>query len=159
MRVKIQSCARDLRETRDGRSYSGIKFDGRWYNIPGDHRKLYGKTVDLEINGSWARLARPTTDYTANKHAGAPDAGPSIAWYDYRLIVSQLHDLANSLEPDTTTTDRSAARAALVESLLKAVMQGRQVELPQLESSPSDEIPWEDERKGYPDKAGLRSIR
>jgi hypothetical protein len=32
-----------------------------WYNLLGDHRSLYGKVVDLVLNGNLARFATPQT--------------------------------------------------------------------------------------------------
>ncbi len=56
MRVKIESCARELRKTTDGRDYTGIKVNGTWLNCTGDVRNLYNKEVDLDIKGKWARV-------------------------------------------------------------------------------------------------------
>ena len=61
MQVKIQSAARELKPLRgappNSPLYTGIKVDGQWYNIEGDHRSLYNKVVDLEFNGNIARFA------------------------------------------------------------------------------------------------------
>jgi len=63
MQVKIQSVARELKPLRGapqgGALYTGVKIDGNWFNIEGDHRNLYNKVVDLEFNGNIARFTAP----------------------------------------------------------------------------------------------------
>ena len=65
MQVKIESCTRDLRPLRGSQDqqtlYTGLKIAGQWYNLRGDHRALYGKLVDLELNGNIAKFATPQT--------------------------------------------------------------------------------------------------
>src|ERR1041384_5702811 len=63
MQVKIESAARELRPLRGaapgGPLYTGIKVNGQWYNIEGDHRNLYNKSVDLLFEGNIAKFAQP----------------------------------------------------------------------------------------------------
>jgi hypothetical protein len=52
MQVKIASCTKEVRPLRgdeSGTLYTGIKINEEWWNIAGDHRNLYNKTVDLTI--------------------------------------------------------------------------------------------------------------
>jgi len=72
MQVKIQSAARELKPMRDnpnGPLYTGLKIDGQWYNIEGDHRDLYNKVVDLTLEGKVARFTSP-------QHPPAPAQPP-----------------------------------------------------------------------------------
>ena len=63
MQVKIEGTARELKPLKgagpDAPLYTGLKIDGKWYNINGDHRNLYNKVVDLELNGNIAKFAIP----------------------------------------------------------------------------------------------------
>ena len=63
MQVKIESCTKDLRPLRGSQDqqtlYTGLKIAGQWYDLRGDHRNLYGKVVDLELNGNVAKFAIP----------------------------------------------------------------------------------------------------
>lgn len=48
--TKIESCTRELRTLNGDESgdlYTGLKINGLWYHMKGDHRGLYGKTVDV----------------------------------------------------------------------------------------------------------------
>ncbi len=52
MQVKIESVTRELRPLRGnqgGPLYTGVKINGKWFNILGDHRNLYSKVVDLTV--------------------------------------------------------------------------------------------------------------
>ena len=61
MQYKIEACTKDLRPLRGSRDletlYTGLKINGNWFNIKGDHRTLYNKVVDLELNGKLAKFA------------------------------------------------------------------------------------------------------
>src|SRR5262249_6149871 len=63
MQVKIESCTKDLRPLRGSQDQqtidTGLKLGGQWYNLRGDHRNLYNKVVDLELNGKLAKFATP----------------------------------------------------------------------------------------------------
>ena len=65
MQYKIEACTKDLRPLRGSRDletlYTGLKINGNWFNIKGDHRTLYNKVVDLELNGNIAKFATPQT--------------------------------------------------------------------------------------------------
>ena len=65
MQVKVESCTREVKTIqsgqRRGQVFTGIKINGSWVNVVGDHRKLYGKTIELsEIKhtqaGDWAEV-------------------------------------------------------------------------------------------------------
>ncbi len=80
MNVKIQSVARELKPLRGaspgGPLYTGIKVEGQWYNIEGDHRNLYNKVVDLEFSGNIARFASP--QQPPAQHQPPPPPPPAI---------------------------------------------------------------------------------
>jgi hypothetical protein len=65
MQVKIEGTARELKPLKGAGPgaplYTGVKIGGKWYNIHGDHRNLYNKVVDLELNGNIAKFAVPQT--------------------------------------------------------------------------------------------------
>jgi len=65
MQYKIEACTKDLRPLRGSRDletlYTGLKINGNWFNIKGDHRNLYNKVVDLELNSNIAKFALPQT--------------------------------------------------------------------------------------------------
>src|SRR5215510_11676183 len=65
MQVKIEGTARELKPLKGAGPgaplYTGLKIDGKWYNLHGDHRNLYNKVVDLELNGNIAKFATPQT--------------------------------------------------------------------------------------------------
>src|SRR5262249_14399672 len=65
MQVKIESCTKDFRPLRGSQDqqtlYTGLKIAGQWYNLRGDHRNLYNKVVDLDLNGNIAKFATPQT--------------------------------------------------------------------------------------------------
>jgi hypothetical protein len=58
---KIESCTRELREVKGyGKTlFTGVRIEGQWYNLAGDHRNLYNKTADLILDGKFARFAIP----------------------------------------------------------------------------------------------------
>jgi hypothetical protein len=59
MLVTVESCTRELKRTNDGRDYTGLKINGQWINVPGDHRDKYKKQIDLEVKGNWGKIAQP----------------------------------------------------------------------------------------------------
>ncbi len=81
MNVKVQSVARELNPLRGaapgGPLYTGIKIDGQWYNIEGDHRNLYNKVVDLEFDGNIARFTSP--QQPPAQHQAPPPPPPPAA--------------------------------------------------------------------------------
>jgi hypothetical protein len=76
MQVKIEGTARELKPLKgagpDAPLYTGLKIGGRWYNLRGDHRNLYGKVVDLELNGNIAKFVTPQTPPAPAQQPPAP---------------------------------------------------------------------------------------
>ena len=76
MNVKIQATAKELRPLRGSQDhetlYTGVKINGRWFELKGDHRNLYNKVVDLELNGNIAKFARPQTPPAPAQQPPAP---------------------------------------------------------------------------------------
>lgn len=134
MKVKIQSCTKELRQTQKGESYTGVKINGQWYNVPGDVRNLYNKEVDVEIKGKWARILQP-----AASNGAGPNGGVCISWWEYIDAMRTAHEAARELEPDD-----GQARAALVDTAMIALTNGR-VKLPPKAESESDAPPPDDD--------------
>jgi hypothetical protein len=63
MLVKVEATAKELSPLKGSQDretlYTGLKVQGKWYNLRGDHRNLYNKAVDLELNGNTAKFATP----------------------------------------------------------------------------------------------------
>lgn len=142
MMVKIESCTKDTRTTKGGVLHTGIKANGQWYNIAGDQRNLYGKEVNLEINGQWAKLVKQSAMAITGK-SSSDDNQLQIAWEDYIVAVRKAHLVANDLEPDENRTidghiNRSQARATLVNTMMIALTNG-QISLPQTGEPPGTE--------------------
>src|SRR5215831_11657252 len=76
MQVKIEGTARELKPLKgagpNAPLYTGLKIDGKWYNIHGDRRNLYKKVVDLELNGNIARFAAPQKPPAPTQQPPAP---------------------------------------------------------------------------------------
>ena len=87
MQVKIESCTRDLRPLRGSQDqetlYTGVKItvDGqtKWVSIKGDHRNLYNKVVDLEINGAVARFTNPQKPPAPAEQPPPPRPGLAVS--------------------------------------------------------------------------------
>jgi len=147
MQVTVESCARETRRTKDGREYTGLKINGNWVNVIGDHRDKYKKQIDLEIQGNWGKLVEPKTTGPAsgNGHSGAATID------DYKEIAMRAHGIAASLEPDIPNQDpgdqyvsRAVARAAIVNTFLIAFSNGK-ISLPEEDNPPppfDDDIPF-----------------
>lgn len=90
MQVKIQSCTKDLRPLRGGPPnvlYTGLKIDGNWWNMEGDHRNLYNKIADLileEIGGNriarFATAQQPPAQHQAPPPPPTPTNGHTPRW-------------------------------------------------------------------------------
>jgi hypothetical protein len=75
MLVTVESCARETRQTKDGREYTGLKINGNWVNVIGDHRDKYKKQIDLEIKGNWGQLVQLTQPPPAQAQSPAQKNG------------------------------------------------------------------------------------
>ena len=147
MKVKVESCTKETRLTKGGVMHTGIKVNGAWYNMAGDHRGLYGKEVDLEIKGSWATLvqaATPPTDFPTSQRNGVPSH--PIEWEEYVAAMREAHLIANELEPDENQTveghiNRAQARAALVNTMMIALANGK-LRLPPAGEPPEEGTPF-----------------
>jgi hypothetical protein len=148
MRVKIQSCTRELRKLRDGRDATGLKIDGKWYDAPGDHRDKYNKEVEVELSGKFAKIIEANADAgsSSNGHSGA------ASLEDLKNFMFEAHKIAVMLEGDSTDErpdsnpvyfDRAQARAAIVNTLVIAFTNGK-IALPDGPPPPddSDNIPF-----------------
>ena len=81
MQVKIEGTARELKPLKGAGPgaplYTGLKIEGKWYNLHGDYRKLYGKVVDLELNGNIAKFATPQTAPAPARQPPKPPPPPT----------------------------------------------------------------------------------
>lgn len=116
MQVKIESCTKELRPLRGAPAgsplYTGVRINGQWYNLEGDHRNLYNKSVDLELNGNMAKFATPQTPPapaqkppppTSNGHTPRwPDRDTAVAAYIY------YYDRVSKYVADPYATVRAA---------------------------------------------------
>ena len=139
MKVKIETCTKETRLTKGGILHTGIKIDGKWYNIAGDHRGLYGKEVDLVIEGQWAKLIKSAPD----RSSPAAQRDGVIEWEEYVGAIREAHLVASELEPDENQTveghiNRSQARAALVNTMMIALTTGK-IGLPATSEPPEDD--------------------
>jgi len=79
--VKIQATAKELRPLRgsqDGETlYTGVKINGKWFDLKGDHRSLYNKVVDLDLNGNIAKFATPQAPPAPAQRPPAPPPPPT----------------------------------------------------------------------------------
>jgi hypothetical protein len=82
MQVKIERTARELKPLKGaGPSaplYTGVKIGGKWYNLHGDHRNLYNKVVDLELNGTIAKFTQPQTPPAPAQRPPTPPPAPAL---------------------------------------------------------------------------------
>jgi hypothetical protein len=82
MQVKVEACTKDLRPLRGSQDqaalYTGLKIAGEWYNLRGDHRNLYKKVVDLELNGNIAKFAAQQTPPAPAQQPPAPPPAPAL---------------------------------------------------------------------------------
>jgi hypothetical protein len=82
MQVKIEGTARELKPLKGAGPgaplYTGLKIDGKWFNIHGDHRNLYGKVVDLVLNGNVAKFAQPQTPPAPAQRPPTPPPAPAL---------------------------------------------------------------------------------
>lgn len=76
MQYKIEACTKALRPLRGSQDqetmYTGLKINGSWVNLKGDHRNLYNKVVDLDLNGNLAKFAAPQTPPAPAQRPPAP---------------------------------------------------------------------------------------
>ena len=144
MKVKVESCTKETRLTKGGVLHTGIKANGQWYNIVGDHRGLYGKEVELEIKGQWATLIERASPSVNGNQRDKRDGG-RIDWEEYVVAVREAHMIANELEPDENQMveghiNRAQARAALVNTMMIALTDGK-IGLPPLTNEPPVDDP------------------
>src|SRR5262245_42044878 len=81
MQRKIESCTKDLRPLRGSQDTqtlnTRLKIAGQWYNLRRDHRNLYNKVVDLELNGNTAKFATPQTPPAPTRRPPTPPPPPT----------------------------------------------------------------------------------
>jgi hypothetical protein len=104
MKVKIQSCTRELRQTRNGVKCTGVKINNEWFNAAGDLRNLYNHEVEAEIRGKWVKLSalKVTPPTNGNGHAVQPAD-----------VIDRAYAKAKQLEPAD-----AQARAVIFTALL-----------------------------------------
>ena len=99
MNVKIQATAKELRPLRGSQDhetlYTGVKINGRWFDLKGDHRNLYNKVVDLELNGNIAKFATPQ----APPAPKPPTNGHTPKWGTRNDAVDAYLFYSTQLEP------------------------------------------------------------
>ncbi len=146
MQTTIQSFS-DLKTNEFGISAKVQLGNGEQVYINEDPAKLVGKTVDIEITpkkskaGREYKIGKIIKVYEATATASAQSANGNsngkITWDDYRKVAEAAHSLAMKFEPDeaTVTTnsegstathvDRSAARAAILNTVMIAYSNGK----------------------------------
>jgi hypothetical protein len=137
MLFTVESCTRELKKTKDGRDYTGLKINGNWINVPGDHRDKYKQQLDLEIQGNWGKIAQANN--TPAKAATAPSSNGAGHLNQY--VMAEAFD--HWWEKVNATGLSDDAKATIMCTLLIATADGRvkfeEVDLP-LEQD--DDIPF-----------------
>lgn len=118
MQVKIESCTRELRPLRtapNGPLYTGLKIKGEWWNIQGDHKSLYNKTVDLRIVDENNKIVEFSTPQTPPAPAQKPPPpmtnGHTPRWPDRDTAVAAYiyyYDRVSKYVADPYATVRAA---------------------------------------------------
>ncbi len=120
MLVTVESCARDLRQTKDGREYTGLKINGNWVNVMGDHRDKYKKQIDVEIKGNWGQVIEQ------QQAKAAPTQTPAGATHKNGLNQWQMNDVFDHWwEKVGSITLDDAGKASIMCTLLIATADGR----------------------------------
>lgn len=158
MQLTVKSTTRESKQAQ-GKTYWGIKHeDDNWYNLITDAKPAMGAKYNVDVketqyNGKtyrWANIIAPQGAAKAQAESNG-----HVKWEDYRLMAEIAHDLAKVLEPDEQIqivnggpevqhVDRSAARAAIVNTCMIAFANGK-ISLPQDdEGAPplDDDIPF-----------------
>ena len=141
----IEGVTKEVKQTGQGKPYSGLKIDGKWVNIEGDMRWMKGTTQSLELkqNGKWTWAKRGPQPSQQEQANGAPGSGTGVTWSEYDAMLRLAWSVAMDLERDDAT-----ARAAIVNTAMIAFTNGKlkadELEVPDSEEPPSggDDIPF-----------------
>lgn len=142
MQLHIDSFS-DLKQGERGPS-AKIKCGNSSYYVNEDPTNLVGKDVEAEITektsakGNKYSIAR-IIKVLEEKSAGAQASNGKVAWLEYQIVAKAAHALALDLEPDyeAGNIDRSAARAAIVNTAMIAFANGK-ISMPEVEETPFD---------------------
>lgn len=150
MRVSVETVAKDLKKTRDGKEYTGIKLqDGRWVNIMGDHRDKKGMLMNVTEpktlgNGKQLWCFEDTKAGKAEAQGGGGAGSQSNVksgaktFANWDEFVKQAHATAASIEPND-----GQARAALVNTAVIAWADGKIIVTEEVEPEPTmDDVPF-----------------
>jgi hypothetical protein len=119
MLVTVESCTRELKRTNDGRDYTGLKINGQWINVPGDHRDKYKKQIDLEVKGNWGKIAQANNTPAAKAAAPSSNGKGNLNQYQMAEALDFYWDKVNALG----LVDE--AKASVLCTLLIATSDGR----------------------------------
>jgi hypothetical protein len=134
MLVTVESCTRETKRTKDGQEYTGLKINGQWVNVLGDHRDKYKKQLDLEIKGNWGQLAQPTQPAPAQPQP-QPKPQPKAQLNQY--VMAEVFDFWWEKVNGTGLSDD--AKASIMCTLLIATADGRvKFEEPELPGEEED---------------------
>ena len=145
----IEGVTREVKQTGNGKPYSGLKINGNWVNIEGDCLWMKGTTQSLELkqNGQWTwakRGPQPSQQEQQQKqNNGAPGGGTDVTWSEYSAMLDLVHVVAFRLEANDAT-----ARAAITNTAMIAFTNGKlkfdEPEVPDSEEPPvdDDQIPF-----------------
>ena len=117
----IESATKEVKQTGNGKPYSGLKINGNWVNIEGDCLWMKGTTQSLELkqNGQWTwakRGPQPSQQEQQQKQAQATNNGKQgVTCQEYMIWLKKMHYQALQLEPNDAT-----ARAAIVNTAMIA---------------------------------------
>jgi len=135
MQLHIDSFS-DLKVTDRGPS-AKIKCGNNSYFVNEDPANLVGKNVEAEVTektsakGNKYSVAKITKVYEATAANSNGNNNGAITWDAYRAMAEAAHELAMKLEPDDVndegkmTSDRSAARAAILNTVMIAYSNGK----------------------------------
>jgi hypothetical protein len=137
MLFTVESCTRELKKTKDGRDYTGLKINGNWINVPGDHRDKYKQQLDLEIQGNWGKIAQPNNP-PAKAASPTSNGKGNLNQYQMAEALDFYWDKVNALG----LVDE--AKASVLCTLLIATSDGR-VKFEEVDDVPppaDDDIPF-----------------
>lgn len=142
----------------NGHTIWGVKCGANWYSLYQLKPPAKGETLNVTVESHKGRDGRDFLDAYPIIETPPAKAQPAasnghIPWEDYQRMAEHAHALAASLEPDTLgkggeneelvvrTVDRSAARAAIVNTVMIAFSNGK-IALPAASDQPEG---WQEE--------------
>jgi hypothetical protein len=140
MLVTVESCTRELKKTKDGRDYTGLKINGQWLNVMGDHRDKYKKQIDVEVNGNWGKIAQSALANNAPAKAASPASNGKGNLNQYQMAEAFDH-WWGKVDGTGLSDD---AKATIMCTLLIATADGR-VKFEEVDDVPppgDDDIPF-----------------